>query len=220
MTDNSGGSAKNLVILGGAGFGREIAWMVGQANEVRPEKWNVIGFWGRDEDAGQTTPEGWSTLAERDVKEYLPDLWAVAAVGDPRVRERAVKQAQELGCHFATLLGPDVQVAEEYSRIGQGSIIATGSVVSVNVTIGEHVNVSGGCIIGHDAVIEDFATLSPGCLVMGGTRIGKGAFLGVGAVTTEHRDIGDGAVIGAGGVVVKDIPPGVTALGVPAKPLG
>ena len=46
------------------------------------------------------------------------------------------------------------------------------------------------------------------------------ATLGVGAMTVEHREIGEGAVVGAGGVVVKDIPAGATAIGVPAKPVG
>jgi len=194
--------------------------MVSEANKVRQDKWNVIGFWGRDEDAGQTTPEGFRTLAEADVKPYLPDLWAAAPIGDPRIRLRAVQKAEALGCRFATLFGPDVQFAEEYSRAAPGSIIATASVVSVNVTIGAHAIVNGGCIIGHDCVIEEFATLSPGCMLAGYTTVRRGATLGVGAMTVEHREIGEGAVVGAGGVVVKDIPAGATAIGVPAKPVG
>jgi acetyltransferase-like isoleucine patch superfamily enzyme len=43
--------------------------------------------------------------------------------------------------------------------------------------------------------------------------------VGAGAVIRQGIQIGDGAVVGAGAVVVKDVPPGVTVVGVPARVL-
>jgi len=40
---------------------------------------------------------------------------------------------------------------------------------------------------------------------------------GLGAVVRDHVAIGDGATVGMGAVVVKDIPDGARALGVPAR---
>jgi acetyltransferase-like isoleucine patch superfamily enzyme len=60
-------------------------------------------------------------------------------------------------------------------------------------------------------------TVSPGALVNGNVRLDEGVFVGTGAVVTPGRHVGEGARIGAGAVVVDDVPPGVTARGVPAR---
>lgn len=47
--------------------------------------------------------------------------------------------------------------------------------------------------------------------------IGEDVWLGAGVVVTGGVSIGDGATIGANAVVVRDIPPGAVAVGVPAR---
>ena len=61
--------------------------------------------------------------------------------------------------------------------------------------------------------------LSPGVHVSGRVTIGEDVFIGTGAVIVERLTIGKGAIIGAGAVVTKNVEPGVTAVGVPARPL-
>lgn len=48
-------------------------------------------------------------------------------------------------------------------------------------------------------------------------RIGADCWIGASAVIMAN--VGDGSTIGAGSVVVKEIPPGVVAVGAPAKPI-
>ncbi len=48
-------------------------------------------------------------------------------------------------------------------------------------------------------------------------RIGNNVFIGAGARVLGGIQVGDGAVIGANAVVIHDVPPGATAVGVPAK---
>ena len=48
-------------------------------------------------------------------------------------------------------------------------------------------------------------------------RIGDGVFIGAGARILGPLTIGDHAVIGANAVVVRDLAPGTTAVGVPAR---
>lgn len=49
--------------------------------------------------------------------------------------------------------------------------------------------------------------------------IKKNAMIGTGAIILPGVTIGEKAIIGAGSVVTNDIPPGVIAFGVPAKPV-
>ena len=50
--------------------------------------------------------------------------------------------------------------------------------------------------------------------------IGKDTYIGTGTIILPGVKIGKGVVVGAGAVVTKDLPDGVLAMGVPAKPLG
>jgi acetyltransferase-like isoleucine patch superfamily enzyme len=51
------------------------------------------------------------------------------------------------------------------------------------------------------------------------TVIERGASIGAGAVVLPGVRIGAGAMVGAGAVVTRDVPPGVTVVGNPARPV-
>ncbi|WP_338570557.1 serine O-acetyltransferase [Pseudomonas canadensis] len=81
-------------------------------------------------------------------------------------------------------------------------------------------------IIGGNAKIGDNCTIMQ-CVTIGGNQgkikdgitqpqIGDGVFLGPGAKLLGPVMIGDNAKIGANSVVIKDVPPGALAVGVPA----
>jgi len=210
----------NLVILGAGGFAREVAWLVADINAARPGSWKIVGFWEHGTERVGQIINGIPVIGVNNVINYLPKLYAVVAIGDPKIKERAVHQAQAMGCQFATLIHPTVQYDRSTVTFGPGAIICAGNILTVNITIGAHVILNLDCTVGHDSVIEDYVTISPGCHLSGYTTIRRSAFLGTGAVTIQKVEIGAGTVIGAGAVVVRDVPPGVTAIGVPAKVKG
>ncbi|MGH7625559.1 MAG: hypothetical protein ACREOJ_09600 [Gemmatimonadaceae bacterium] len=109
-----------------------------------------------------------------------------------------------------------------FVELGEGTIVCAGCILTVNIAIGRHVHLNLDCTIGHDAVLEDFVTLAPGVHVSGCVKIERGAYLGTGAVVingTQVRPlvVGAGAIVGAGAVVTKNVSPGVTVVGVPAR---
>ena len=71
--------------------------------------------------------------------------------------------------------------------------------------------------------MEDFVTLAPGVCVSGCVHIERGAYIGtavsiINGTIDKPLVIGAGAIIGAAACVTRDIPPNVTAVGIPAKP--
>ncbi len=85
-----------------------------------------------------------------------------------------------------------------------------------------------GVVIGETAEIGDDVLIYQG-VVLGGTSaqkrkrhptIGNGVVIGAGATLLGPIKVGDGARIGAGSVVIKSVPPGSTAVGVPARIAG
>ena len=82
-----------------------------------------------------------------------------------------------------------------------------------------------GVVIGETAELGDDCTLYHG-VTLGGTSWSKGkrhptlrqgVVIGAGAKVLGPIVVGEGAKIGSNAVVVKDVPPGATALGIPAR---
>ena len=103
----------------------------------------------------------------------------------------------------------------------------TGIEIHPGATIGRRVFIDHGMgiVIGETAVIGDDCTLYHG-VTLGGTSwnkgkrhptLGRNVVIGAGAKALGPILIGEGAKIGSNAVVVRDVPPGATAVGIPAR---
>lgn len=79
--------------------------------------------------------------------------------------------------------------------------------------------IHGYCHIGDDSIIRQGVTLGLRHLdrLFDAPKLGKRVNVGAGAVILGNVAIGDDANIGANAVVLSDVPPGATAVGIPAK---
>jgi hypothetical protein len=73
--------------------------------------------------------------------------------------------------------------------------------------------------IGYHVELGNLSTVAPGANVLGKVRIGEGCRIHANAVILPSLSIGDGAVVRAGSVVVRDVTPGITVFGNPARAL-
>jgi sugar O-acyltransferase (sialic acid O-acetyltransferase NeuD family) len=205
---------RKLYVVGSGGFGREVAWL---ASSIRKD----IELQFVVDRPEYLTPDV-AGIPVRLLSEIRPeaDAAGVIAVGDPRARRGLARELHATGIAVCSLVHPGTLMSDRI-RIGKGTILAAGNILTVDIDIGEHVHVNLGCTVGHDAAIGAYATLSPGVHVSGNVRIGEGVFIGTGAVVingTPGRPlvIGDGAVVAAGACVTKDVEPGAMVAGVPA----
>lgn len=122
------------------------------------------------------------------------------------------------GFSLATAIHPQASIADGV-LIGPGTVVKAMVVIEPSVTIGKNVIIGARSLIAHESVVEDGVHISGGGNVGGRVRIGRGAWIGIGATVKDRVTVGAGTQIGAGSAVVEDIPDGVVAFGVPARPI-
>jgi len=211
-----------IAIYGGGGFAREVAWLVEDiSSDVNP--FQVACFIDDNEANHGQILNGIPVMGLEEARARFPSAQVVSGIGSPQTREKTMAKAKAAGFASATLVHPRVE-RSRWITFGPGAVVCAGNILTVNITVGAHVQINLDCTIGHDVVMGDYTTLAPGVHVSGWVHFGKRVYVGTGAVILQGtRDapltIGDDAVIGAGAVVTRPVPSGVTVVGVPAKPL-
>ncbi len=147
------------------------------------------------------------------------DADVVVCAGRGTVRRRLVARLRELGVsddRYARVVHPAVDVPPG-CEVGAGSILLAQVVLTADVTVGRHVVAMPHVTLTHDDVVEDYATLCAGVTLGGEVRIGAAAYLGMSSSVRERLAVGTEATLGMGSALLRDLPPGQTWAGVPAR---
>jgi sugar O-acyltransferase (sialic acid O-acetyltransferase NeuD family) len=141
---------------------------------------------------------------------------AVIAVGNNAHRKKLADHARSLGLRLPVLIHPHAYVSPT-AKLGEGSVVMAGAIVSTHVVIGELGIVNTRASVDHDCLIGDCVHIAPGVTLAGGVTVGNGSLIGVGASVIPGLCIGDDSVVGAGTVVIQDVPSNTTVVGSPAR---
>lgn len=140
----------------------------------------------------------------------------LGSIGNTKVREKLVLNAERIGFHFPIVVDPTA-IVSDHAQIGEGTFIGKGAILNNHVTVGKHSIVNTGVIVDHDGSVGDFVHLAPGTTMSGQVTIGNRTHIGTNATLIQAVTIGDDTIIGAGSVVLKDIGSGKKAYGNPCK---
>lgn len=210
-----------LLIAGAGGSGREILSLAREIAAADRSHWRVLGFL----DSGTPDLERLRRIDARvigaiDDQSLLASLQGylfMVAIGDGAVRRRVSQHLRDSGLVEESLVHPEARIGTDVV-IDNGCVVYPDTALTTNVRLGYGVHVNIGCTLSHDVRVDDYATLSPGVHLAGAVEVGAGADIGTGAVAIPGVRIGAGSTVGAGAVVIRDVSPGTTVVGVPARP--
>lgn len=205
--------SRPVVLVGAGGLAREALTV---AREGEPVDLVAIDD---DEALWGTTIGGVSVIGGLHAVRDLPRHAVVVCAGVGETRRRLVARLGDLGVdpeRYLSLVHPSIWVPPT-CRIGRGSIVLEGVVLTADVTVGEHVVLMSHATLTHDDFVEDYATLCAGVSLGGRVLVGSGAYLGMNSCVREGTTVGAGTVLGMGAVLLEDTPDGGVWVGVPAR---
>lgn len=139
----------------------------------------------------------------------------VLGVGSPTHRKKLFQAFSQRGGVLQPLRGPQAIISP--SAKSHGADVLSGAFVGAHVQLGLGVLVNTGAQIHHEVRVGDFSVINPGAVLLGACQIGSECFIGAQATILPGVRIGDRVTIGAGAVIIRDVPPGVTVVGVPGR---
>jgi sugar O-acyltransferase (sialic acid O-acetyltransferase NeuD family) len=210
-----GSMMKKIAIYGSDGFAREILPIIRQTQATDSDIVFV-------DDAAEL----WG-LAKNKTKiirfEQAVDEGRifVLAIANADIRKKLAGKVTQAGANFLSVMAPNVAIYDDV-KIGEGAILCANVILTSNIQIGQQFHANIYSYVAHDCIIGDFVTFGPRVSCNGRVHIGDGAYIGTNAVIKQggHAKpltIGAGAVVGMGAVVTRDVAPGETVIGNPAR---
>ena len=208
---------KKIAIIGAGGFGREVKMLIDQINE-NDQEYDILGFYD-DTIAKGVIINGYIVNGIiNDLLQIDYQLSVVIAIANPAIKKYIYTQLSDNpNLIFPTLIHPNVLLGSDNVTIGNGCIICSSNIITVNVTIGNFVILNFKCSVAHDTIIGDFCSVMPGVCISGDVTLKDLVYVGTGATIINLITVGYSATVGAGVTVSKNLLDNSKAIGIPPK---
>jgi len=206
----------NILLIGAGGQARVIIDILQYDKNI-----NLIGIidkqFEQNEKINGTHILGNFSDLTKIIKEYGIE-GAVVGVGDNKLRAEYYNMLKKLKLKMINAIHPSANIATNV-MMGDGNVICREAVICTNTKIGSNVIINTAAIVEHENIIGDHVHIGPGVKLAGRVIVDDLSFVGLGALVKDKIKIGRNVVVGVGSVVLKDIPDGITVVGIPAKRL-
>jgi sugar O-acyltransferase (sialic acid O-acetyltransferase NeuD family) len=208
-----------FLVVGAAGHAQEVAWSLREVRSAAGLATELLFFDDRMPPGPLASGLG-SVVGSLDVlrTRHGEDGTLVMGIGLPESKAAVVARLGDVRRPWATVIHPRATIGPNVA-IGEGSYVAAGAILTVNVRVGRFATINMHCQAAHDDVLGDFVTLHPDAHLAGDVWVGDRCEIGSGAVVIPGVRIGARSVVGAGCVVLRSLSPGGTYVGVPAQPI-
>jgi sugar O-acyltransferase (sialic acid O-acetyltransferase NeuD family) len=194
-----------MVIYGCGGHGKACLDMVYSLGTYQ-----VVGF----VDDGVPSGEKMMGLPVLGGQEVLAGLYdqgirlainAVGGIGNVTIRIKVFNILAKAGFACPTIVHPTAFV-ETSAVLSPGVQVFPHAYVGSEARVGFGSIINTGAIISHDCVLEEVVNISPGAILAGEVQVESRALVGMGATVNLQARIGAGARIGNGATVKSDVP--------------
>ena len=213
---------RRFAIFGASGFGREVLPLLRQQlQQSQTEHWDLMFV---DDNPPEPTLNGHRVLTYAQwLAEPAASRHISLAIAQSGTREKLVARCEADALEFVEVRAANVVVLDDV-RLGPGAVLCPFVNLTSNIRIGRHFHANIYSYVAHDCVIGDFVTFAPGVQCNGNVLVEDHAYIGTGAILRQGKPgnplvIGRGAVVGMGAVVTKNVAPGSTVVGNPARVL-
>lgn len=202
--DTSGG---RLVIYGAGGHGCSLAALAQQSG-----LYEIVGFLDDGvpvgtQVAGIPVLGGGGKLTELAESGVRLALNGVGGIGDLPARLGVYQKLAQAGLYCPTVIH-NTAFLEDSADLSDGIQVYPLAYVGVRVRVGYGSIINTGAIVSHDCELASYVNLSPGATLAGGVVVGEGALIGMRATVNLYVKIGKRARIGNGATVKADVPDG------------
>jgi sugar O-acyltransferase (sialic acid O-acetyltransferase NeuD family) len=191
-------------IIGYGGFAREVYWSIYDTEGVKSV------FFVDDE---------WYNPYEDNVLPlsiFEPEKYeVVVCIGDSYSRKKVVDRLPENTKYF-THIHRSVKILGNDVKIGTGSVICAGCILTTNIELGAHTHLNLQTTVGHDTNTGSYFTTAPGVNISGNVSVGDLVYIGSNASIKQKIKICDNVTIGMNSCVVKNIEESGVYIGTPS----
>jgi acetyltransferase EpsM len=197
---------KEVAVIGAGGHAKVVA------STLLAAGYRVSGFYDDDSEKWGKYIFDIPVVGPIDSLKDIKHCPAIIGLGDNKTRK---KVADEFDLNWITVVHPFAWVHPD-TRLGVGTVICAGAVVQPGSKIGSHVILNTKASVDHDCYVGDYVHIAVAHLA-GGASADEGSFLSLGSTVLPNLSVGAWAHLGAGSIATKNIPPGSTAVGNPAR---
>lgn len=206
---------KGLIILGAGGMGRQVC-LFAQSCKGYNTAYVIKGFLDDDPHAMEGYEGFPPVLGTVDGYQIQPEDIFFNSIGAVAAKKKCINKILERGGEFITLIHPTAQITPG-ATIGCGCMIAAKVGVGTETQIGDFCLIQSNAIIGHDVHVGNFCRIDCNVVLIADVKLDDDVCVHTSSVINHRVHIGEGATVGALSFVIRNVKPGATVQGNPAK---